>query len=222
MRTCQVVIVGAGGLGRETHDFVVGDLGRQGALEVVGSLEVVGFLDDGADIELLGKMGAKWLGPESDFLTRPTTKHFLLAIGDPVLREKLAIKYSQAGLTPATFVHSTATIGSNVEMGLGCIVSAGARVMSNSTLGNFVQIDRDAALGHDCSAEDFATLHPRAIASGRVTLGRRSRLGTRSCVLPNVCVEEDAFVGAGAVVVEDVQADSVVVGIPARELTEGV
>lgn len=210
MSAVSLVIVGAGGFGRETFDSI------RHSDPVEEKFRILGFVDENPDQELLAAMGAHWLGSDADFLAQPTVPNYLLAVGDPHLRQTLAAKFGDAGLNAVTFVHSEATIGSNVMIGEGSIISAHAMVMNGSRLGRFVNVDRGAAVGHDGRIADFATLHPQAVASGRVSLGVRSRLGTCACVLPNVSVGDDSVVGAGAVVTTDVPASTVTVGVPAR------
>jgi acetyltransferase-like isoleucine patch superfamily enzyme len=49
---------------------------------------------------------------------------------------------------------------------------------------------------------------------------RGAKIGANATILPGVVVGEDALVGAGAVVVHDVAAGAVVVGNPARVITQ--
>jgi len=52
------------------------------------------------------------------------------------------------------------------------------------------------------------------------TIRRGARIGGGAILLPGVEIGEDAFVGAGAIVLRDVPARTVVVGQPARVLRE--
>jgi acetyltransferase-like isoleucine patch superfamily enzyme len=51
-----------------------------------------------------------------------------------------------------------------------------------------------------------------------VVIGSGTHLGFRVMILPGVTIGENAYVGAGAVVTEDVPARTVVVGDPARQI----
>jgi acetyltransferase-like isoleucine patch superfamily enzyme len=52
------------------------------------------------------------------------------------------------------------------------------------------------------------------------TIRRGARVGVGAVLCPGVEIGEEAFVGAGAVVVKDVEPRVVVVGIPARVLRD--
>ena len=52
------------------------------------------------------------------------------------------------------------------------------------------------------------------------TIRRGARIGGGAILLPGIEIGEEAFVGAGAVVLRDVPAQKVVVGNPARVLRD--
>ena len=52
------------------------------------------------------------------------------------------------------------------------------------------------------------------------TVRRGARIGAAAVLLPGIEVGEEAFVGAGAVVIRNVPARAVIVGNPAREIRE--
>jgi acetyltransferase-like isoleucine patch superfamily enzyme len=52
------------------------------------------------------------------------------------------------------------------------------------------------------------------------TIRRGARIGGGAVLLPGIEVGEEAFVGAGAVVLKDVPARALVVGSPARQIRE--
>ena len=60
--------------------------------------------------------------------------------------------------------------------------------------------------------------HPKGEPPDAPTLRRACRVGGGAVICPGVEVGEEAFVGAGAVVTEDVPARAVVVGVPARTI----
>ena len=75
-----LIIIGAGGFGRECHDIVIA------MNEVKPTWEFLGFVDDvEPDPDLLARRGAEWLGPVGDLGAWSGT-HYVVGVGDPGLR----------------------------------------------------------------------------------------------------------------------------------------
>ena len=205
-----VVIVGAGGFGRECLDIVEA-LNRDGA-----GLEFLGFLDDtGGDVALLRRRDAACLGP---IVRAPADVGYVIAIGSGDARRRVADDLAGSGRSPVVLIHPQATLGSDCRVGEGTIINAGARVTTNITLGRHVQLHANCTVGHDAELDDFVSVYPGATISGSVRLGAGVTIGTGANVLPGVCVGAGGFVGAGAVVTRDVEPGITVVGVPAAPL----
>ena len=50
------------------------------------------------------------------------------------------------------------------------------------------------------------------------TIGEYAKIGANSTILPDLQIEDNAIIGAGAVVTKDISKDYIVFGNPAREL----
>lgn len=207
----RLVIVGAGGFGRESLDVLRAMDPEQSEFEFAGFVA-----EDEPDPGLLARIDAAWLGPDRDFLAAPTATHYVIGIAAPRVRERLAALFDAAGLEAATLIHPTATFGRDVAIGAGSVMCAGSGVTTNIRVGRHVHLDRLVTVGHDCTIGDFVTVHPGVVLSGGVTISPCSLLGTTSCVLPGRSVGSDVVVGAGALVTRDVADGTTVVGVPAR------
>jgi acetyltransferase-like isoleucine patch superfamily enzyme len=106
-------------------------------------------------------------------------------------------------------------IGDRVEIGQGMVISC---------IG-LIEIGADVLTGdrvfigdtyHDFRAPDVAVGQQQMVDPRPVRIGRGAFLGIGSIILPGVTIGENGYVGAGAVVTEDVPARCVVVGNPAR------
>jgi acetyltransferase-like isoleucine patch superfamily enzyme len=107
-------------------------------------------------------------------------------------------------------VGTSAVVDGNATLGDACSLQTGAYVPRNTTLGKRVFLGPSATLLND--------MHPVRTASDLVgpTLKDDATVGANATVLPEVTIGRRAFVAAGAVVTEDVPAETLAVGNPAR------
>jgi acetyltransferase-like isoleucine patch superfamily enzyme len=105
-------------------------------------------------------------------------------------------------------------IGRNVEIGYLCILD-NVHPSLITIEDNAVVAGGAVLLAHD-NSHYYAQGRP--VRYGPVRIGRRAFIGINSVVLPGITVGERAIVGALSVVTADVPADSIVAGVPAREI----
>lgn len=220
MTATPIVIAGAGGFGREVLDIIDAINENGSPRSSARSFEFLGFLDDGTpDLRLLHRRGAVLLGPIAFAETLDMATRYVIGIADPVARQSIGLRLSVAGLTPAVLVHPSATLGSGVELSKGAIVCSHVSITTNVCAGEHLQLHVNATVGHDVRIEDSVTVLPSASISGAVVLQEGATVGAGAVVLQGLTIGSYAFVGAGAVVVTDVEPRSVVTGVPARPRT---
>lgn len=213
MTARSLVIVGAGGFGREVVEIV------RAVNAVRPSWRLLGVADDAPSarsLESLQRSRARYLGAVAASLHEAeAATDVIIAIGDPHVRRQIVGQLPPA-TSYATAIHPDATIAESVQIGVGCVVAAGARLSVDVTLGDHVQVDQNATIGHDSNVGSFTRLNPAACVSGGVQIGEGGYIGAHAAVLQNLRLEAQATVGAGAVVVRDVAQYTTVKGVPAR------
>ncbi len=142
---------------------------------------------------------------------RPETG-FIIAIGDNQTRKRIAQTYP---LNYVTLIHSSAVIGSNVEIGEGTVIMAGAVINSGCRIGKHCIVNTGATVDHDCVIHDFVHISPGAHLGGTVEVGTESWIGIGACVRNNLTVCKNSIIGAGAAVVDNIMEPGVYVGVPA-------
>lgn len=209
----SIVIYGAGGFGREVLDVV------EAINADTAEFEFLGFLDDGeVDGELLRRRGTRLL--EGVSVAQRSGARYVIGIGDTELRRSLDDRLRTEGLEPAILVHPAATVGSEMILGPGCVLTAGVRVTTNITFGRHVHLNLNCTVGHDSVLGDYVSVFPGATISGNVTIGAGTTVGTGANILPGVTIGPGSFVGAGAVVTRDVGPGQTVVGSPAKPISD--
>ncbi|CAB4939644.1 MAG: hypothetical protein F2842_03970 [Actinobacteria bacterium] len=213
-----IVIVGAGGMGREVLQLVR-DIENHSA----GSWEFAGFLDEVIPApNLMASVNAHYVGRPSDTTCLndlPSNCAFAVAVGSGIDRSVNFDLLGSAGLEPATLIHPTAVVGSVVTMEPGQTVCAGTVITTNVRLGVGTQINMLCTVAHDVVVGSFVTLSPGAIISGSVTIGSFATIGSNASVIPGVTLGEGCTVGAGAAVIRDVEPGTTVVGVPAHPIS---
>lgn len=210
----SLVIVGAGGFGREAVDTYL-------AARAAGALdaELIGVADDAisdADAERLQQLGVRHLGTRRDLSALSVPFRVAVAIGDPAVRSRVSRACASAGYEFQTLVHPTAVIGSLNTMGAGSILCAGSIVSTSVRLGVGVHLNPGATIGHDAILEDGVSINPGAVISGNVVVEREALIGAGAVVLQGIRIGAGAIVGASACVTRDVPAGTTVKGVPAR------
>ena len=209
----DLVIIGAGGHGRETLDIV------EALNAVVPAWNVVGFLDDGEpDIERLARRGTSVIGTIDD-LARFDGDH-VVAVGGGPARRRVVDRLAELcpGRRAATVVHPDAVVASDNRFGDGCIVAAGCHVTTNVTVGHHTHLNVATSVHHDAVVGNLVTLSPRTLLNGDVVIGDDAWIGPGVVIGRGVTIGARAVVGAGAVVLDDVAAGGRVAGVPARPL----
>jgi sugar O-acyltransferase (sialic acid O-acetyltransferase NeuD family) len=204
----DVVIVGTGGMGRETAAWL-GDAGR--------GPDLVGFLDDAPDLAGTSVAGLTVLGG-LDWLDGRADVEVVVALGSPAARTALLRRLDGIGAVLAGVQHPSATVGPRAAIGPGVIICPYVLLTCDVTVGRVAIINWGARVGHDVRIGEAAFIAPGVHLAGNVTVGDRAQIGIGAVARPGVVIGEDAVVGAGAAVVHDVEPGTTVVGVPARPL----
>ncbi|GAB3831893.1 acetyltransferase [Hymenobacter jeollabukensis] len=206
-----LVIVGAGGLGREVLMLV-----RQ-LNEVELRWNVLGFYDDQRPPhDRVHEL--PWLGTIEELNAHPEPVFVAVAIGNSRQRAAVVARLSGPQLHFATLVHPSVLLRPYqfVQLGAGCIVTQGCIFTCDIRLGRHVLLNLGCTIGHDAVLEDFCSLMPHANVGGEAYLETEAYLGTNATVINQVRVGARCIVGAGAVAVRDLPADCTAVGVPAQ------
>ena len=116
---------------------------------------------------------------------------------NPII-SKHALLLQPAIIGPYSLINPLSTLGIDSKIGKSCIIN------------NHVNIE------HDVEINDFAQLAPNSVVLGNSRIGKHTYIGAGAIIKNGIEIGNKVVVGMGAVVIRDVQDNSVVVGNPAR------
>lgn len=205
----RVLIVGAGGFGREMSFWLRQhpDCGRRWA--------VVGFLDDNEQalaaypdaLPIVGSVkGYAPAGGES----------LICAVALPKPKKLVVESLLSRGARFMTFVHPEVALGGDVHLDAGTILCPGITVSNGARFGAFVTANLSATVGRDASIGDFVTINSHCAIAEGCQVGEAAFFGSHAVVAPGTQVGAWAVVGAGSVVNAAIPAAARVFGNPSR------
>ncbi|WP_292594710.1 NeuD/PglB/VioB family sugar acetyltransferase [Mesotoga sp. UBA5847] len=207
----DLIIVGAGDTSREILQ-IAKDINRTSM-----TWNIKGFIaDEGLDISQLTKGQYNIVGTIEHCMPREN-EVFVCAIATPWRRERVVNQLKAVGAVFTSLIHPTARLDDYCELGEGVVMYPYSSVGSNARLGDYVFL-QSTTVAHDVSVGDFTTISSLCGILGRVKLGKRVFAGNHATILPKVSVGDDAYIGAGSVVIRNVRAGTKVFGNPARRV----
>jgi sugar O-acyltransferase (sialic acid O-acetyltransferase NeuD family) len=137
---------------------------------------------------------------------------FLLCVGDPALKRKL-VSFNENRWV--TFIHKSATVSPQSEIGQGSIVGPNTVITSDARLGQFVTLNLNCCVAHDCTVGEYTTFSPYASVMGHCTVGTDCFFGTSALCVPKVSLPSYTKISAGAVVRKSITEPTTLYGDPA-------
>lgn len=208
----KLVIIGAGGFGREVAWLVE----RMNKMEQ--RYHLAGFVDDGKqpgelidDYPVLGNM--EWLLSQEEDLS------IAVAVGNAGTRKRLAqTVQKKRGIIFPNLIDPSVRMSERVQLGMGNIITAGTTMTVDILLGDFNILNLHSTVGHDVRMESYITVYPGANISGAVTIGECCELGTGCQIIQGLSITEQVILGAGAVVTKNIVQKGTYVGVPAQKV----
>lgn len=146
-----------------------------------------------------------------------------IAIANSRIRERLVIKCMRDGLSFKTITAAQHVCMDNVEIAEGAIFSPFTTVTSNIRIGRHFHCNIGSFVEHDCVVGDFVTFAPGVKCNGNVHIADHAYIGAGAILKQGTPEEplrigQGAIIGMGAVVTRDVDAETTVIGSPARPM----
>jgi UDP-3-O-[3-hydroxymyristoyl] glucosamine N-acyltransferase len=109
-------------------------------------------------------------------------------------------------------------IGNNTNIGSNCTIDRG--LIDNTIIGDFVMIDNQVHIGHNCIINDYCILAGQVGLSGSVTLDENVIIGGDVSIKDNVTIGKNSLIAGASKVFNSFPENSKIGGSPAQNLLD--
>lgn len=206
----QLIIIGAGGMGRTFYS---------NALESVGygeTFEVKGFIDD--NLQALDGFDnyPPLIGTIKDYCPQENDV-FVSSIGGASRRPCMEEIISRGGEF-IELIHKTARIYTNAKLGKGNFIGAYTVIGNDAVVGDYNMIQAYTVIGHDAVIGSWNRIDTHVTCVGGIVIEDDVNIHTNAVISHNVRVCSGAHVAALSFVIRKVKAGTTVFGNPAKLL----
>jgi len=205
----SLLLVSASGLARETA-----------AAAAAAGFDVLGYLDDDPGQWGREPEGVPILGG-LDLIAEHRDARVVICTGQGRVRARIADRLAASGFDQsryATVIHPAVTVPASCSIGAGSILLANVVLTTAVSIGRHCVVMPNVTLTHDNELADYVTIAAGVSLGGWSYIGAHSYLGMNAGVRERVRLGAGVTIGMGAVVLQDVADDQIMVGNPARPL----
>jgi sugar O-acyltransferase (sialic acid O-acetyltransferase NeuD family) len=211
LNTKDLIIIGAGSVG----GFIAynQDLFAE-------KFNVLGFLDD--DLNKIGKQfyGYTVIGNLEKVFSLSPQVAVAIGIASPVVKRKIHEKLFGKGFYFPSFISKKAWLSNHVTVGEGVIIYPGVSINYETVVEDFVIMNMNCAIGHNCYISKYCALAPGVNLGGFTKAEEGVDIGIGVSTRQHIVMGKNSIVGGQSMLVKNVSPGSKVIGVPAFNMAK--
>jgi UDP-3-O-[3-hydroxymyristoyl] glucosamine N-acyltransferase len=204
----NVIIVGTGGCASEVTFYIEN---HNSVVKPEDQLNIQGYIDY-EEVALVNYKKYQYKAPLlcdiPSYIPKPG-EELLIAIMNVHSRKKEIDKLEAKNATIGSFVHHSAIIPENRDIGIGSIVFPFCVIEKYAKIGNYNLLTTYSFISHDCAVGNNNFFSTAGIA-GNVKVGDDNYFGLRSSVVPGIEIGNNNIIQAGMMIDKNIKDDTTV------------
>lgn len=206
-----VVLIGAGGLGRELFSWV------NQSDYFVQKYKIAGFFDDNLE-KLKGFKNYGTVLRKIENNAFLDYSHFIISIANLAFKKQIYDLLESINKEIVGFLHPSLLIGLNVKVSPCLVTLPNVIISCDTTIGKCVFINNGSQIGHDVIIGNYVNIMANVDIGGNCEIGDLVTIGTGATILPGIKIPNNTFIGAGSVVFRNIKEPGTYVGNPAKKI----
>ncbi len=190
------------------------------ALDCIGNaFRFIGFIDDTPEKRGIDPNGYPVL--DRDAFARFPDARVLAVPGSPASYRSRKQTIQGLGIPEerfATVIHPAARVSPLASIGCNVLIMAGVVITSNALIGSHTCILPNTVIHHDVVVGDWALIGSNVTIAGNTVVEENCYIGSGSSVINGLLVGSGALIGLGSNVIKSVAAETRIAGNPAHEI----
>lgn len=183
----EIVIIGAGGIGREVAYFI------EEINEISPTWNIIGFIDENIEIHNKDLNGYKVLGGLNALTELNVKPYVVVAIANCTVKKKI-VERLEGKFDFATIIYPTVKVSKYIEIGKGSIIYPGVILTVNTKIGNHVLLSGNCGIGHDTVIGDYSSVLWGSNFSGYDNVGESCFIGVGTKVIQGINISNEMTV----------------------------
>lgn len=177
----------------------------------------------------------RWPKPAKSSTVKVESDLLSLEVGEGTTIGANTVLYRGSRLGKEVMIGDLASVREKCEIGDRVVIGRGVALENGVSIGSYTKIQTNSYITAYTTVEEQVFIAPTVTTTNDNFMGRTkerfqyvkgphikkgARVGGASVLLPGVTIDEESFIGAGALVHRDTEKSKVYVGVPAKPIRE--